>query len=96
MAWQKITRAFGGITPLGKFTITPGTPQSILANTITSHGALLDAVPSDWRQRVFHGGRRSLPELRQHCRAGKPDYFNRAVGLGGEFAVRFSDFGLND
>ena len=33
MAWQKITRAFGGITPLGKFIITPGTPQNILANT---------------------------------------------------------------
>ena len=33
MAWQKITRAFSGITPLGKFTITPGTPQNILANT---------------------------------------------------------------
>lgn len=29
---QKITRAIGGITPLGTFTITPGTPQSILAN----------------------------------------------------------------
>ena len=33
MAWQKITRAFGGITPLGKFVITPGAPQNILANT---------------------------------------------------------------
>ena len=33
MAWQKITRAFSGITPLGKFSITPGTPQNILANT---------------------------------------------------------------
>ena len=33
MAWQKITRAFSGITPLGKFIITPGTPQNILANT---------------------------------------------------------------
>ena len=33
MAWQKVNRAFGGITPLGKFTITPGTPQNILANT---------------------------------------------------------------
>jgi hypothetical protein len=33
MTWQKITRAFSGITPLGKFTITPGTPQNILANT---------------------------------------------------------------
>jgi len=33
MTWQKITRAFGGITPLGKFIITPGTPQNILANT---------------------------------------------------------------
>jgi hypothetical protein len=30
---QKITHAAGGITPLGSFTITPGTPQSILANT---------------------------------------------------------------
>ena len=28
MAWQKINRAFSGITPLGKFTITPGTPQT--------------------------------------------------------------------
>ena len=36
MAWQKITRAFSGITPLGKFTITPGTPQNILANTTLS------------------------------------------------------------
>ncbi len=33
MAWQKITRSIGGITPLGKFTVTPATPQSILANT---------------------------------------------------------------
>ncbi len=33
MTWQKITRAFSGITPLGKFTITPGAPQNILANT---------------------------------------------------------------
>lgn len=30
---QKINHAAGGITPLGVFTITPGTPQSILANT---------------------------------------------------------------
>jgi hypothetical protein len=29
---QKVTHASGGITPLGVFTITPGTPQSILAN----------------------------------------------------------------
>lgn len=33
MAWQKINRAIGGITPLGKFTITAGTPQNILVNT---------------------------------------------------------------
>jgi hypothetical protein len=33
MAFQKVTRAIGGITPLGEFTITPGTPQNILANT---------------------------------------------------------------
>ena len=33
MAWQKVNRAIGGITPLGKFVITPGTPQNILANT---------------------------------------------------------------
>jgi hypothetical protein len=33
MAWQKVNRAIGGITPLGKFTITPGVPQNILANT---------------------------------------------------------------
>lgn len=33
MAWQKVNRAIGGITPLGVFTITPGTPQNILANT---------------------------------------------------------------
>lgn len=32
-ATQKITRAIGGITPLGVFTITPGTPQNILKNT---------------------------------------------------------------
>jgi hypothetical protein len=30
---QKVTRAIGGITPLGVFTITPGTPQNILKNT---------------------------------------------------------------
>ncbi len=30
---QKVTRSIGGITPLGVFTITPGTPQNILANT---------------------------------------------------------------
>lgn len=30
---QKVNHAAGGITPLGTFTITPGTPQSILANT---------------------------------------------------------------
>ena len=36
MAWQKINRASSGITPLGKFTITPGTPQNILANTTMS------------------------------------------------------------
>lgn len=34
MAWQKVNRAIGGITPLGVFTITPGTPQNILANTL--------------------------------------------------------------
>jgi hypothetical protein len=33
MAWQKITRAIGGITPLGEITITPGTPIQILVNT---------------------------------------------------------------
>jgi hypothetical protein len=33
MAWQTVTRAIGGITPLGKFTISVGTPQNILANT---------------------------------------------------------------
>lgn len=33
MTFQKVTRAIGGITPLGEFTITPGTPQNILANT---------------------------------------------------------------
>ena len=33
MAFQKVTRAIGGITPLGEFTINPGTPQNILANT---------------------------------------------------------------
>lgn len=32
-ATQKITRAIGGITPLGTITITPGTPQNILKNT---------------------------------------------------------------
>lgn len=31
-ATQKVTHSIGGITPLGTFTITPGTPQSILAN----------------------------------------------------------------
>jgi hypothetical protein len=36
MAFQKVNRAIGGITPLGKFTITPGTPQNILANTALS------------------------------------------------------------
>jgi hypothetical protein len=30
---QKVNHAAGGITPLGTFTITPGTPQSILKNT---------------------------------------------------------------
>ena len=33
MAWQKVNRAIGGVTPLGVFTITPNTPQNILANT---------------------------------------------------------------
>ena len=33
---QKVNHAAGGITPLGVFTITPGTPQSILANTSLS------------------------------------------------------------
>lgn len=32
-ATQKVNHASGGITPLGVFTITPGTPQNILANT---------------------------------------------------------------
>jgi hypothetical protein len=36
MAFQKINRAIGGITPLGEFTITPGTPQNILANAALS------------------------------------------------------------
>lgn len=30
---QKVKHASGGITPLGVFTITPGTPQSIMGNT---------------------------------------------------------------
>lgn len=33
MAFQKVTHSIGGITPLGLFTITPGVPQNILANT---------------------------------------------------------------
>ncbi|MHB1952130.1 MAG: hypothetical protein ACYCOU_00155 [Sulfobacillus sp.] len=33
---QKVNHAAGGITPLGTFTITPGTPQSILKNTALS------------------------------------------------------------
>lgn len=32
-ATQKVNHASGGITPLGVFTITPGTPQNILKNT---------------------------------------------------------------
>lgn len=32
-ATQKVTKALGGITPLGVFTITPGTPQNLLKNT---------------------------------------------------------------
>lgn len=36
MAWQKVNRAIGGVTPLGVFTITPNTPQNILANTVLS------------------------------------------------------------
>ena len=32
-ATQKVNHATGGITPLGVFTITPGTPQNILKNT---------------------------------------------------------------
>jgi hypothetical protein len=38
MTWKKVTHSIGGITPLGLFTISPGTPQNILANT------LLDSV----------------------------------------------------
>ena len=35
-ATQKVNHASGGITPLGTFIITPGVPQSILANTALS------------------------------------------------------------
>ncbi len=56
MAWQAVTHSIGGITPLGVFTITPGTPQNILANTALDSkryafqcrqiGISLDSTPS--------------------------------------------------